>query len=116
MLLPYRENAVVEWAKVRGYYLNEAVRYEPNSKVGLFVDVLGFADPWTLRLVLLHHGRSCPVDSTHPGDYGRTYNVVGPFLGPSGRSVQRMSTSWILPPGSTTPRNTTAFPRPRRRV
>lgn len=111
--LPNRERAQVEWAKLRSYYLADDLRGSPNSKVELFVDVLGFRDPWTLRRALLEHGRSNPVASTSWSRYGVTYNVIGPFDGPSGRRVSRMLTAWIVEHGSDVPRNTTAFPAPR---
>jgi len=114
--LPNREHSEVPWAKVRHYYLAEHLRGSPNSKVELFVDVLGFRDPWTLRAALLGHGRRHPVDSTSWSRYGVTYNVIGPLQGPSGRRVSRMLTAWIIEHGSNVPRNTTAFPAPRTTV
>ncbi len=113
--LPFREAAYVEWNKIRNYYLADAGPSQRNSKVGLFTEVLGFADPWSVRAALVAHGRMHPAYFRARTEHGDSYNVIGPFVGANERRIEWMITGWIIAPGSVRPRNITAFPAPRTR-
>ncbi len=105
--LPFRENAIVTRTKL-GYYLDERRRADPSSKVGLFRDVLGFADPDALRAALIAHANQHPAVIFERRSYGVIWNVDGAMRGPSGRTTV-VRTSWIINMGAMTPLNTTAF-------
>lgn len=110
--LPFREPAFVAESKL-GYYLDEARRNQPGSKVKLVRDVLGFSAPGVLRAAIVAHAQQNDAERLPDRGHGQQYNVTGPMVGPSG-VVMRIVSGWILEPESRTPRNVTMFPAPKR--
>ena len=109
--LPYRAQAWVPEEKL-DYYLDDARRHAPNSKVKLVRDILGFTDRAALRSALVAHARRNDAFPLPDLGYGPRYNVVGPMIGPAGYTM-RIASGWIIPPGARAPRNVTLFPAAR---
>ncbi len=109
--LPNSAGAWVPDAKL-DYYLDDVRRGEPNSKVKLVRDVLGFTERQVLRAALVAHARANDVVPLPDLGYGPRYNVVGPMIGPAGYEMM-VVTGWIISPGARGPRNVTMFPAPK---
>jgi hypothetical protein len=108
MRLPNCERAFVDDSKLR-YYLDEARRGDPGSKVGLVRDVLGFTDVTSLRAAIVAHAQQHHALRLPDRGHGSQFNVVGPMVGPRG-AIVRMVSGWIIQPGARGPRNVTLFP------
>ena len=103
-------NSALAWvpAAKLDYYLDDARRHAPNSKVGLFRDVLGFADRQSLSAALVRHAQAHPAVEYAMTSWGVLWNVDGLLEGPT-RAIQ-MRTAWMIDHDSRRPRNTTAYP------
>ncbi len=110
--LPNSAGAWVPDAKL-DYYLDDARRQAPNSKVGLFRDVLGFSDRQSLSRALVGHAQDHPAVEYATTPWGVLWNVDGPLEGPE-RTIP-LRTAWMIVHGSRRPRNTTAYPLARGR-
>lgn len=114
VLLPHRENCRIDSRKLTHYLLDESRRSDPDSKVGLFRDVLGFTEPAELRWALLLHARGNPAQIFEQRSDRVIYNVVGPLRGPHG-SADGFVSAWQIIGGTRTPHFVTALLAPRRR-
>jgi hypothetical protein len=108
-LIPNRERAVIDPAKLRDYLLS---RFHPVGRFkSVFLHRLGYtSEQWEildrdLRHVLLE-GTPVAAGAT---PYGRKYQVRGRLTTPSG-TVAEFVTIWILLRGEDFPRFVTAYP------
>ena len=110
MSLPNSDHAVIDTAKVRDYLLSEA-HPVGRFKAAFFVTLGYSSDHWELlRDDLLALARAGWAARGKPSAFGRTFEVDGILIGPSGRSVD-VKTVWIIRSNEDAPRFVTAFPR-----
>jgi len=108
-MLPNRESASLDPAKVRDYLLS------PSHPVGRFKATVFLAlgyqpDAWQqLQADLLVLARTGEAKIGQPSSHGQKYEVSGILRGPNGRQAT-FTTVWIVPTGATAPRFVTAFP------
>ena len=108
--LPNSGRAVVDAAKVRDYLLSET-HPVGRFKAAFFANLGYSADHWELLCDdLLALGRAGPAAPGKPSAFGRTFEVDGILIGPSGRSAG-VKTVWIVRANEDLPRFVTAFPR-----
>lgn len=108
-MLPRSSEAVVESSKVRDYLLSS------SDPIGRFKAVVFFGlgyklGNWTrLRDDLRAHAASPQVELDGAGAFGQKYVVIGPLLGPSGKTIS-LRTVWIISDVTSAPRLVTAYP------
>lgn len=110
MKLPNAEHAIIDRRKLRDYLLS---RSHPigRFKASFFARAgFGPADCEALASqlrALAMRGRSEPGESN---EYGQKYLVSGTLTGPEGVRIE-VTSVWIVPAGSDTPRLVTVYPR-----
>ena len=108
MMLPDRERAQVDRAKITDYLLSPS-HPDGRSKAAFFMRFGFKVQDWevlaeALRAVAARHPATAVVESAH----GARYTVDGPLHAPDGRAPL-VRTVWIVEPGSA-PRLITAHP------
>jgi hypothetical protein len=109
-LLPNRNRAIVEPAKLRDYALNPD-HPVGGSKARVFRAALGFTrNDWaTLGVALVEGLQTEPVVGNRAGPNGTVYEVVIPVTGLNGRTAP-VTTAWEIA-GIGVPRLVTAYVR-----
>lgn len=108
-MLPNRERAVIDAAKVRDYLLSNA-HPVGRFKAAVFLALGYSAEGWQgLQADLLALAQSGEATMGKSSPYGQKYEVSGILRGPNGRQAA-FTTVWLIPAGESAPRFITAFP------
>jgi len=109
MMLPARDQLLVEREKIVDYLLNPTHRY--GASKARFFTAFGFRiETWEVfRAALCEHGQRCEVKQMTETGFGPRYEVEGELDTPDGRRP-RIYTVWQLDKGQIAPRLITAYP------
>jgi hypothetical protein len=110
MLMPNKENALVEEKKIRQYLLN-LVHKQGGPKANFFFG-FGFSldDIELFRLALTDHAITREVSDCTEDEFGVIYTLVCEFRTPDTRNPC-IRTVWIVNKGEVLPRLVTAYPK-----
>ncbi|MFB2977595.1 DUF6883 domain-containing protein [Microseira sp. BLCC-F43] len=109
LLLPNRENAFIQPAKLTGYLLSET--HSVGKSKAKFFREFGFNEENVeiLEQELLRVARFQEINETITTTHGTKYTIVGTINTPSGKAVN-VITVWIIDANQETPRFVTAGP------
>jgi hypothetical protein len=109
LLLPNRENAFIQPAKLTGYLLSET--HSVGKSKAKFFRQLGFNEENVeiLEQELLRVARFQEINETITTTHGTKYTIVGTINTPSGKAVNVL-TVWIIDANQENPRFVTARP------